>query len=598
MIMNENRTYIRWSDRCVWEELGDRTIICRLPELDFVADARLKEDLIALNREGSHVWNLCDGTHTMEQIVSLLFDAYNVEYTVLEKDVRTLVQALHHRGYIEFKGEKTPYPPIEFTDQGLLVWGENVLWNSIDDEIGILNSKDGKMITLGYWEQRLWKMCDGTCTMNDIIAKTIKGEKELTKNHAMLLVKILHRLGFLVQESKNANLQEMKGKKRKTKAGEDTLEKQGVCSDHNHFMVQYHITGKCNLRCLHCYEDARIKEEVSTGDVITVIDKCFETLNAWGYDVHLILSGGEPLLRDDLWEIMDHVQSYYDRGYPNTVSIMSNGTLLDRSTAARFSRYTAFGGVQISLDGTKKETHDKIRGEGNFEKVLRVLTYLTEKKITTSIHFVVHKENYEDAFEITDLARQYNVNVCVTRLVPCGRGKEMESSMLSPEEVFTLFRKLSHDEDVLSEARANRETSTFISRFRCDWPVTYAGHDLDINELCYPFTKNGGKCQIGRGLIVIMQDGTVYPCRRLPIPVGNLLKEEFPDIWNNAFFWKMRRKNRYMKGKCAQCEFNCDGRLDFSCSGGASCISYGYYGDPFQPDPGCLYNPEKGSFEY
>ncbi|MBU6998339.1 MAG: radical SAM protein [Theionarchaea archaeon] len=595
LAMDETHTYIRWSDTSVWEELEGRILICRLPELDFVADLRLEEDLIWLNHEGSQVWNLCDGTRTAEEIVLLLFDTHNVDYAVLKKDVTTLIQTLHRRGYLEFREEKAPYPHVQSIDQRFPTWSESVLWNDMEEEVGLLDCTDGTMVFLGPSEGELWKMCNGTRTMSDIIAQMRSGEN-LTKSHAALLARILHKLRFLVIEPTSEGLQEARGKRGRGEAGEKALNLK-VLSDHNHFLVQHHITGKCNLRCRHCYEDERIQEELSTRDTIAIIDKCFATLNAWGYEVHLILSGGEPLLRDDFWEIMDHVQACYNHTCPNTVSIMSNGTLLDRRTAARLSEYTALGGVQISLDGTKKETHDKIRGKGNFQRSLRALTCLTEENITTSIHFVVHKENYDDAFEITDLATHYNVNLCVTRLVPYGRGKEMESSMLSPNEVFRLFRKLSNDEDILSHQRARNETSTFISRFRCDWPVTYAGDSIETSELSYPFTKNGGRCQIGRGLLAIMQDGTVYPCRRLPVPVGNLLEEELPEIWNNLFFWKMRRKNRYMTGKCAQCEFNCDGSLDFSCSGGASCISYGYYGDPFQPDPGCLYNPEIGSFE-
>ncbi|MBU7015795.1 MAG: PqqD family protein, partial [Theionarchaea archaeon] len=168
--MNETHMYIRWSEDSIWDERDGRVLICRLPELDFAADLRIGKNLIWLNREGSRVWNLCDGTRTLEGIISLLLDAHTVEHAVLEKDVTDLVHTLYHRGLIEFREEKASPPHMQSIDRGPLAWSESVVWNDMDEEVGILNCKDGSMIVLGSSERELWRMCDGTRTAKDIIA--------------------------------------------------------------------------------------------------------------------------------------------------------------------------------------------------------------------------------------------------------------------------------------------------------------------------------------------------------------------------------------------------------------------------------------------
>ena len=106
-------------------------------------------------------------------------------------------------------------------------------------------------------------------------------------------------------------------------------------------------------------------------------------------------------------------------------------------------------------------------------------------------------------------------------------------------------------------------------------------YDLTEEQLM----KNGRYCQVGNNHFTVLENGTVLPCRRLPIPIGNLFHQDLNDILNHPLLWKFRRKHTLMKGKCRACVFN-NGLWRY-CSGGASCISYSYYGDPFMPDPQC-----------
>lgn len=355
------------------------------------------------------------------------------------------------------------------------------------------------------------------------------------------------------------------------------------------FTFQYQITEKCNLRCTHCYEDGAITHDASCEELIMMVDKFLETAQKWKRLPVVPLSGGEPLVSPNFWPLLEHLETYGET-MEVMASILSNGTLIDKQLAETLSTYNVLECVQISLDGVTPEIHEDVRGKGTFEKAVKAITNLVDAGVTVHIHFVVHKKNYAEAFEVPDLAAELGVNnILVTRLVPFGRGKEMEELMLSPAEVKTLYTALGQVADSAVTFLESGQ-GVFVNRLRCDWPVICTGECL--SSVTDVINKNGSHCQVGRSYIAVMSDGTCYACRRMPIVVGNLLTQSFEEVWNHPFLWKMRRKNVNMKGKCQKCPFNTDPRLNFTCMGGASCISYGHFGDPFMPDPQCSFDPE------
>ena len=285
---------------------------------------------------------------------------------------------------------------------------------------------------------------------------------------------------------------------------------------------------------------------------------------------------------------LSYVQEKYGEHHV-IVKVLSNGTLLTEDLAKKIVRdYPILKGIMVSLDGVREETHDKIRGKGNYKKALEAFGILNKHGIEAATHMVVHKGNFEEAFLLTDFAKRHNLDMLtVTRLVPIGCGKEIANLVISKEEVRELYLKLSEDADNLARENSNLE----IVRFRCDWPVLFTPKDHEISELYYPYEKNGGACAVARYAITVLSDGTLLPCQRMPIELGNVLETDFATLWNHPFLWKMRRRPKYMKGKCQNCEFLKDPYLNFACNGGAPCLSYAYYNDPFQPDPGCSYEP-------
>ncbi|MGC1119717.1 MAG: radical SAM protein [Candidatus Methanofastidiosia archaeon] len=353
------------------------------------------------------------------------------------------------------------------------------------------------------------------------------------------------------------------------------------------FIMQLSVTGRCNLRCTHCYDDTEDHQDMPVENCEEVLDQFFALCCQWRRSPVIWLTGGEPTLHPHFWHILDYIKIHSDlTDVHSVVAVLSNGINFTDEFVKRLEEHPLHIYVQISLDGARAETHDAIRGKGSFDKAVGALKLLKPTAVETHIHFVVHKDNYEDAFTMPDLARVLGANVLtVTRLVPWGRGKELYEKMLTSEQVKNLFKNLSDDLDEIMAADSSPET--LISRARCDWPVIYP--DPSTPEAS---TKNGFKCGVGLSYINIQENGDVYPCRRMPIKIGNVFEEDLITIWQHPLLWKFRRKHRFVKGKCEQCFFNV--KAPSICSGGASCIAYACGKDPFQPDPQCPVNPSEG----
>jgi radical SAM protein with 4Fe4S-binding SPASM domain len=356
------------------------------------------------------------------------------------------------------------------------------------------------------------------------------------------------------------------------------------------FTVQFHFTDICNLRCIHCYDSTADNSDKPLDQLCKIIDQTFRVIiKEWGMPVHLALTGGEPFASRNLFPLLSYIQDKYleEEVY---VQILTNGTLITEDHARTLkSSYPMVRGVQVSLDGVHQETHERIRGAGTYRKALRAWELLVRNDIPVATQMVVTNINYKEAFELTELAKNYGLSrLTVTRLVPIGRGQALGKLEITSQQVQQLYTKLNYDADVLDAS----SDSLRIARYRCDWPVLYTPPEYKLEDLYYPFTGNGGACGVGRHIIAIMSDGTTLACRRLPIPLGNILNDDFRDIWNHPTLWKIRLRHHYTKGKCEKCEFMKDENLRFSCGGGgALCVTYGHYGDAFRPDIGCSYEP-------
>ncbi len=329
--------------------------------------------------------------------------------------------------------------------------------------------------------------------------------------------------------------------------------------------LQWHITDQCNLGCTHCYQAEHPAEEApdelpfaKLEEVVNQFKELLEFPLKYGLPPikgQITVTGGEPFLRKDfadLLELFAKQEKYF------SFAILSNGTLIDRE----FSKYLKEKRprfVQISIDGTE-ETHERIRGKNNFFRSVAGIKCLVRERIQTHISFTAHKNNFTEIEAVAKIGANLKVHrVWADRLIP--QGQADKHLVLTPEqtkEFFTLMNKARKKALFSRTEIAMRRALQFLVR----------------GGPCY-------HCSAGDSLITIMPNGDLFPCRRLPILIGNVFETPLCTLYQeNALMHRLRIQTEFDKA-CHPCEHM------FHCRGGLKCLSYALYGDPFVADLGC-----------
>jgi radical SAM protein with 4Fe4S-binding SPASM domain len=304
-----------------------------------------------------------------------------------------------------------------------------------------------------------------------------------------------------------------------------------------------------------------------------IADKLISALAKWNREGRVALTGGEPLLKKELFPLLDYLQ---ESEQIKKISILSNGTLLNKEIVRRLCSLTKLHFVQISLDGVYPKTNDAIRGRGSFEKAIAGIRLLQDNDIKVRIMFTLHRGNVEEIPSLIDLVLKEKVDILtIERLVPCGSGRRLKDQILSPEELYNVFRYI-----LEREAQERKSGNSLnILKLRTLWINLDSDKAKEKNNIP-PSLQLGASCSIGMDSITILHDGTVLPCRRLNIPIGNLNVDSLFKIWYTSnLLWKIRDK-RNLKGKCKDCEF-------IPRCGGCRAMAYALTGDYLEEDPQC-----------
>ena len=339
------------------------------------------------------------------------------------------------------------------------------------------------------------------------------------------------------------------------------------------FYFQWHITERCNLRCPHCYQDGYdAKSELPLPQLTKIADQIFITLRKWKKRGRIALTGGEPFLRNELFPLVEYLEQ--DENIWR-IGVLTNGVLIDQKIIDRLKTFNKLYFIQISLDGATEETNDFIRGQGSFKKAINSFRLLHDNEINTRLMYTVHKKNIQDVPSLIDLAIRENIKtLTIERFVPEGKGAEYKDWFLSKDEIHNLFQQITQR----AELEYQKGTPLKIIKYRTLWAM------IDPKRTKTPDVPLeidlGGMCSIGIDSLTILPDGTVLPCRRLPIPIGNLINDSIFKIWYTSdLLWEIRNKNN-LKGKCNKCE------LIPRCSG-CRAIAYAVTGDYLAEDPQC-----------
>jgi len=333
-------------------------------------------------------------------------------------------------------------------------------------------------------------------------------------------------------------------------------------------LLQWHVTDRCNGRCAHCYSDGFSGgNDLDFSGLVSILDQFLELiedcnrLNSDGKPrAHITITGGEPFVREDCLDLLDLIASHRER---LTLAVLTNGTLIG-DHLARYLKYLKPRFVQVSLEGGR-DTHDRIRGDGNYDRVVKGVRHLVRQSVPTLISFTAHRGNYREFPDVVRTAKALGVNrVWADRLVPLGQGQAMNDLSLSPGETKEFLQLLA----------ASRTGRFSIGRRRTEVACHRA----------LQFLSAGGRpyaCSAGSTLLTVLANGDLAPCRRMPVVAGNLLTERLADLYLNSPTLKnLRLRNRTITG----CE-TCDHRQ--TCRGGLRCLSYAVHGDTTHADPGC-----------
>ncbi len=322
-------------------------------------------------------------------------------------------------------------------------------------------------------------------------------------------------------------------------------------------IISWNTTRACNLSCVHCYRDAGAAEsgELTTAEGKKLLDEIARA----GFKI-MVFSGGEPLIRPDIYDLISHAKTLGLRPVLGT-----NGILITPETAARLKEAGA-ACAGISLDSRDKEKHDWFRGyDGAWEETMKGIAACREAGLPFQIHTTVMNWNEEEVTAITDLAVELGaVAHHIFFLVPTGRGKDIEETTLKTQQYEALLERiLAKQAEVPIELKPTCAPQFMRIARQKGIPMR--------------FTKG---CLAGTTYCVILPGGDVHPCPYLPLKAGNVREMPFDAIWRDSvLFGELRHQP--LKGGCGRCGYG-------DICGGCRARAYYYSdGDYLAEEPWC-----------
>jgi radical SAM protein with 4Fe4S-binding SPASM domain len=383
-------------------------------------------------------------------------------------------------------------------------------------------------------------------------------------------------------------------------------------------LLFWETTAGCNLECVHCrrldVSHELMKSDMSTAEGRTLIDQVASV----GRPV-LVFSGGEPLMRPDIFDLAAHAKS---RGL--LIALATNGTMVDAQVARRIAE-AGFDRVSASLDGADAETHDRFRGlAGSFAQTMTGLAHLRDAGVATQVNCTIAKHNKDQIEAVLRLAERVGaVAAHYFLLVPVGCGEEIaEDQMLSTQEVEERLNWIARLERtttlqikptcaphyyriIRQQARAEgRPQPAAPGRHPGGPPHGPGGMPAPMPAVSggsaagHPGGHPGGSggslhsitkgCLAGTAVCFVSHDGDVFPCGYLPVAAGNVRRQNFADIWRDSTIFNEFRDPSTLTGKCGRCEYK------MVCSG-CRARAYYEYGDYLAEEPYCAFEPTRGT---
>lgn len=363
-----------------------------------------------------------------------------------------------------------------------------------------------------------------------------------------------------------------------TQTGNPTREKTRPEKVYEPKWLAWEITGRCNLNCIHCRSSSTMGSD--QGDFTLAEAKALiDDITSFAHPV-VVLSGGEPLLREDVFDI-----AAYGTEKGLRMALATNGSLVDDTICSRIKE-SGIRIVSLSLDGSTAGIHDDFRKEpGAFDSVMRAAEHFRRNDIEFLINSSFTRRNQDDIPNVYSLAKEIGaVAWYMFMIVPMGRGEELMAELISKEDYDEILKW--HFDMELGETEMLVRPTCAPHYYRIVQQEAEA-RGIDFTRRNLKFGTGGSKgCIAAQSIAFIGSKGDVQPCSYFPQAAGNVREQRFQDIWENSPIFRDIRNFKEYKGRCGSCEY-------LGVCGGCRARAYAVSGDYMEEEPFCSHIPKK-----
>ncbi len=343
--------------------------------------------------------------------------------------------------------------------------------------------------------------------------------------------------------------------------------------------IAWEITRRCNLKCVHCRSSSELEVKEHPDFSFDEAKRVIDDISSYAQPV-VVLSGGEPLLRADVFDI-----AKYGAGKGLRMCMATNGTLVTPEICAKI-KDADIKMVSLSLDGSTAAVHDNFRNSpGAFDATVNAAKLFNEHGIKFLVNSSFTKRNQAEIPKVYKFVKGLGATAWyMFMIVPTGRGEDIMEELISVDDY----------EDLLEWHYAmEKEEDEMLVRPTCA-PSYYrivlqkSKEEGDgFKRRTLQFSTGGSKgCLAGQLIALLDVDGNLLPCSYFPMAAGNIREQSFKDIWENSPLFKDLRDFKAYKGRCGACEY-------VSVCGGCRARAYAMSGDYMQEEPFCSHRPRK-----
>jgi radical SAM protein len=343
-------------------------------------------------------------------------------------------------------------------------------------------------------------------------------------------------------------------------------------------MFYYEVTQACDLVCLHCRASAQENadpEELTTEQACALIDQ----VASFPKQPHLVLTGGDPLKRPDLFTLIRHAVSLGLR-----VALTPSATPLATREAFQSAKEAGIQALGISLDGPNAETHDAFRGwSGSFDRTLEMLENARQLELPVQVNTTITRRNFQMIEPMAELLSCYGIAMwSVFFLIPVGRG--VQEQRIDPGDYETVFAELWSQSQRQPFGIKTTEAPHYRRFVLEQTRESFTAGSAPANWLGSARHRAPPGVGDGKGIMFVSHRGEIYPAGFLPLLCGRFPDNSVVDIYQNHPTFRSLRDPDHFKGACGICEYR------YVC-GGSRSRAYAVTGDALETEPDCVYEP-------